>query len=513
MTAGFTEHDRPSGLQIGRGGFLRRASDDTPYVTDPGGELVKAGDRAGQPKRIAYGSPSSFGKLIENTYNLQKWGERMTVTGIGVDPEIAADCARIASLELDTDEWRTEADSVVVAAKRAAKASIAADRGTHAHELAEIVDDGRSIVDRIEAGEELGLAAEVQHALTDAWERMLVDNALEVLSAEASCVHDGWRLAGTLDRVVRLGRELRFTAVGGEILALPAGIVVVLDIKSGKLQRERNGHPKYWHGYAVQIAAYAGSVPYDTETEARGEWPWAIDQRRALIAHLDVLGAMAGDANCSLVAVDLDRGRHAAELCVAAKQWAKAHDVFTISQLEALDGVGSATIEPDAAPAIPPAVAQRDLTPQQQVAAIDRGSPDEGGDADGSAFDALQRRYMKLSTEGRCWLAALTEEAMHACVGFHSRGQRTVRRFEIIRGLVTLAEVEPGHDELLRALVATILGDAARFPAVTVGRAVGTLTASEAALFSHRCDLYVAGEAAMRFDASSAMHLAFDHAA
>lgn len=55
-----------------------------------------------------------------------------------------------------------------------------------------------------------------------------------------------------------------------------------------------------------------------------------IDQRWAIIAHLDVLSALEGEAKCRLVLVDLEAGRHAGELCVAARQWEKRRDVFSI---------------------------------------------------------------------------------------------------------------------------------------------------------------------------------------
>ena len=58
-------------IQRGRGGFLRNTQ-DVPFVTDPTGAVVKSGDRKGQPKRLAYGSPSGRGKQIENAHNLLK---------------------------------------------------------------------------------------------------------------------------------------------------------------------------------------------------------------------------------------------------------------------------------------------------------------------------------------------------------------------------------------------------------------------------------------------------------
>lgn len=106
-------------------------------------------------------------------------------------------------------------------------------------------------------------------------------------------------------------------------ITIPAGTVLVLDIKTGGL------NPNYSRKYAPQLAAYAAAVPYDPETDTRSTWPWPIDQDVALIAHIPVADLLAtGRCDISLVPVDLAAGRHAAELCVAAKAWNARRDIF-----------------------------------------------------------------------------------------------------------------------------------------------------------------------------------------
>lgn len=116
---------------------------------------------------------------------------------------------------------------------------------------------------------------------------------------------------------------------------------------------------KYWQNYAIQVATYAGSVPYDVDTEQRGEWPWPIDQQHGLIAHVDVLGAMQGEPSATLVHVDLEAGRHGADLCMQAKEWGKNKDVFT---------VGATTkTAPQPAPGAPQPATQPEYTKQSLI--------------------------------------------------------------------------------------------------------------------------------------------------
>lgn len=524
--------DSPNtGIARGRGGFMRGAN-DVPWITDPSGAVVKSGARKGEPKRLAYGSPSNRGKQIENTTNLVKWGERRVVLGIGATPELVEMCAGLVGLDVDSDEYKTLADSIIIKAKDAAKANLAAERGTHGHALTEDHDGDRDWIARAEAGEVLGLDLEVQQALVDAWRDMLERTGLEILAVEASCVDDTWRLAGTLDRIARTTKPLRFALPGGEIREVPAGCVLVLDVKSGQRRTDRSGAVMYWQSYAIQIASYAQAVPYDTEAETRGEWPWVIDQDHALIAHLDIEGALARKPECDLVYVDLRAGReHGGECVVMAKQWEARRDLFSVAMLPDEIAV-SAPTPPDApattaaGPAEPttaaephtgadtaptaseragdpaPADAPGDATtgevappaspvvatPQQQVEAVRARPADEGVAVDDPTFDVLQRAYQALAAEGRAWIASLTEQATRGLVPFHTRGHRTARRFEIVRALVLLAQRGDHDDETVRGLLEPIIGDCAQFPSVPVGHLVGSLSATEAAQFSGLVD-------------------------
>lgn len=559
-------------------GDFRRSTTGTPYVSDPSGATVRSGPRKGEPKLLAYGRPSSFGKQIESTYNLQKWSERQVVLGLQLDPTLLAG-PDLVERDRDTAEWRADADAVVAAARDAARASLAAERGTHAHDLAELDDEGHDWITRAEHGENLGIPHDAQQSLVDAWRTMLARESLEVLASEAAVVHDGYRMAGRLDRIARLAKPLRFALLSGEVVEIAAGTVLVLDIKSGKRRLDNRGTVMYWQSYAIQIATYAGAVPYDVDTDARGAWGWPVDQRWGLIAHLDVLGAIEGRPSCELLAVDLEAGRHAAELCLAAKAWEKRADVFSVAQITApgptvpverpaaQDASAPCAAEPvqqptrgDAGPAagappsdpaatatataphavtasngdwppfdepppveaspwrstgaasiappLPPAVPDAAPAPQPPERRLPRRALDEGGPVNHMEFKALEARYLPLGQDVKDWFQTLVTEANRAGVDFRAKPTRTVRRFELYRGLIALMVGGDHDDELIRVITATVLDtDAALHPVNPLGYVVGALDADEATRFAQACDDFAADRLAIVVDPDGTLRL------
>jgi hypothetical protein len=358
MGTALPTRSEPAAVVADPGGFPRHPSTGAPQVTDPTKTRVPTGKKdellakcaargiqvpakatvadlralLGPEMAMAwYGRPSSLGKQIENMTNLQKWSERATTLGLFLDPDLFEDLRQLDpdALSLDDAEARKVLDAAVVKAKARAQAGIAAERGTHTHALTEDFDNEADWIERARQGEDLGIPHDAQAALVAAWEQMLARNELEILAVETPVVDDRWRQAGTLDRIARLGKGLNFFLPGGEIVCIPGGTVIVLDVKTGRLRCDQ-GIVSYWHGYAVQIASYAQSLPYDPATGQRGTWEWEIDQRYALIAHLDVLSALEGNATCRLVLVDLAAGREAGERCVWARQWENRTDVFSL---------------------------------------------------------------------------------------------------------------------------------------------------------------------------------------
>ncbi len=337
----FMANVRPTGHQRGRGGFYRNAW-DTPYVTDPAGELVKTGERKGLPRRIAYGQPSGAGRLIENESALTKWKQRLSFLGIGMSDQLREACKDLSLLDSESDEFKTAADLIAVEADKLTRSWLAADRGSHGHALTERYDRNQQLYppEFVAEGEALGLDKATQHATVIAWGDLLYNNGLEILAIEASCVDDLWRLAGTLDRIVRCTKPLRFVKPDGQIVDIPAGTVPILDIKFGQTRR----------AHLIQVASYAQSQPYDTEAETRGTWPWPISQEHALIAHGD-FGDDLRPPSFELVWVDLVAGReHGGATVTRAKEWSTRADLWSVAQLDVEgDGVAGVNDTPSTA--------------------------------------------------------------------------------------------------------------------------------------------------------------------
>lgn len=299
------------------GDFRRAGENGPPYVLDSDGELTKKGT----PRSRLYGRPSGFHRWIDNAWNLEKWSERMVLVGTCL---LVADGVINGPID---PEAKSDTDALVARAKHIAGATLAAERGTSFHEATHALHDvEHAEADVIERLPELGFPPPVIEAVLEVYRHALERWGLEVLASEVRCVDDSWCLAGTIDRIARLARDLAF----GDI-TIPAGTVVVLDLKTGQ-QRVHGGRPEYWDGYSVQVASYAQSMRYviDGDDEHREPWPWRIDADHALILHLDIAGALDTDvATATLWHVDLQVGRLLGELAAAARDASRWTPPFT----------------------------------------------------------------------------------------------------------------------------------------------------------------------------------------
>jgi hypothetical protein len=154
-------------------------------------------------------------------------------------------------------------------------------------------------------------------------------------------------------------------------------------------------------------------------------------------------------------------------------------------------------------------------------------APNEGDTVDQAAVDALSARYKTLPDPVRKgWFANLAHEATTGVNGYGrctfqlggKTGLHSVRRFEITRGLVTLAEHGQAEgqdvgDDTLRAIVAAIVGDTAWWPTWLTGQVVGQLDATEAATFARLCDTFVTTTVTGSISPDGRLVLGFDLAA
>jgi hypothetical protein len=248
---------QPPGPDILRDDFGR------PLVEPPGGG-----------GRIAYQRATTFSGALDAGAGLADWKLRHAVHNISQRPDLI-----LAAATADPNEkprqrgGRSELGKIVD--KVLEPADAAANTGTALHSLTE----------KLDRCEKLGAVPEPFAADLKAYEAATA--GIEWAAVEAFRVYDPWRLAGTADRI-----------------GFFRGQLVIADIKTGSIS--------YPTKFALQLAIYAHSVPYDTSTDTRGAAETGLDLTRALIIHL-----AAGQGRCTLHWIDIEKGW---ELCHLAKQ-------------------------------------------------------------------------------------------------------------------------------------------------------------------------------------------------
>jgi hypothetical protein len=239
-------------------------------------------DRYGRPliipegggKPVPYQRWSSYGDVLEDRHNLEKWKVRMAALGIADRADLLL---AVAAHRDDKQKLNAICDQAI----EAAKASAAATTGTALHSLSELVDTGR----------DLPVLPESARADLEAYRAAM--RQVEVVAIEQFVVCDEIPAAGTFDRIVKVGNT-RFIA----------------DIKTGSIEW---GIGKI----AVQLAGYSRSVGYDIATGART--PLNVDQNNALIIHLP-----QGEATCQLVWVNVARGWEGVQMAAEVRRWRAA---------------------------------------------------------------------------------------------------------------------------------------------------------------------------------------------
>lgn len=269
-------------------------------------------DRWGRPliippeggKPIAYTRCTTYVGALEDTYNLGRWQQRMTVAGIASRPDLHL---RAASLGLPPDDdgtpareaeakrWKTAMDQVVDDAREAAAASAAATIGTSLHTLTEAIDRGQDI----------GTIPERYRPHLDNYRQ--ATQTLTAVEIERFLVHDGLQIGGTADRIVRVdGHD---------------GLIIA-DVKTGSIEF---GAGKI----AMQLAVYAHSDHYDPATGGRQPID-GIRHDLGIIIHLN-----AKTGTCALYWADLAAGWEAVQLATQVRAWRARKGLLTPADLTA----------------------------------------------------------------------------------------------------------------------------------------------------------------------------------
>jgi hypothetical protein len=417
-------------------------------LLDPG-TTVKADyrrDRWGRPlivpasggKAKPYTRASSAAKTIEDTYNLELWARRNVVYGMAKDPSLVA---RVLGLGGSPHEWdqdaKKEANAIAEAAATVAQAQRSADIGTAVHRM----------VERINLGEDVDGGP--YQADLDAY-RAAIDAMGWVIDpryVECRMVCDELEMAGTCDLIVWDERR---------------GYHHIADLKTGSTVEYAV------LGHAAQLAAYANGDLYNVEADTREEVD-KLHEGLGYIIHLP-----AGQGRCDIYELDLMEGYGAAILAnqvrnirKSAKRWSTLMAGF---------------IPPTRQPPLPTLGELRAMW----------ATPDEGPDVSKILVEAAKNSYDALGDD-KAFVNAIATEAKRNGVPIGLKERPTLRRFEIMRGLIRLAGADC-DDEDVRYCVATAMdSDAPLMPAVAVGWAVGAMSVNEAAIFARVADDHVDG--------------------
>lgn len=229
---------------------------------------------------------STIAKVLDDQGNLINWAAKVAMLGCARRPDIA----RAAFAHRDDDKALRE---LAEQAKEAGGAGAAAMTGTALHALTEQLD--RAISDGQRPDEFIaGIPSDADRADLTAYYGATL--AFDVLGAELFCVDSVRCVAGTADRLLRVGgrsflADLKTSSSSGQYLLGPT---------------------------AIQLRAYANGMPYGAP-----DWPDDFDPDIGLLIHLP-----QGSGRCELTWLDLDAAERGLELALQVRSWRAGHKKF-----------------------------------------------------------------------------------------------------------------------------------------------------------------------------------------
>lgn len=232
-------YDRPDRIED----QVPRDKRGKPRILPPGETMPDYGTAKRDAILRTYGRPSSFGEVVDDHYNLDRWRERRIVEGFMKERRLQLEYAALGDVERDY-ESKQEANRVIKKAINAARADEKADEGTGVHALTERLDLGLEI--KFIPGDFEGNIAD--------WKRLTKDLVVRNPANDVECfvVQDHYRLAGTFDRL--FWYHVPCPKCGANLY--------VGDLKTGKTT---------WGGLKMgaQVGIYANSVRYNPVTGER----------------------------------------------------------------------------------------------------------------------------------------------------------------------------------------------------------------------------------------------------
>ena len=457
-------------------------------------------DRYGRPlvtprdggKPVAYTRPTTIADTLDDRHNLELWMQRQVALGLVARPDLIA---RAATTD-PTD--KATLNGICSDARDAAGSSAAANMGTAIHAAVEAHNRGQ---------EPPEMFAEVVERYRQTLERHGI--TVDPDHVEQFCVNEPVKAAGTFDMIVAFdGRNY------------------IADLKTGSSVA--------WSGrsFAVQLAIYAGATSYyDPATETHTD-PVEVDQDRALVVHLP-----AGGDDCTLYWLDIHAGREALEHALWVRDWRRRKDLltafdvpevtnaepddrrerlvdalravkdadkdafvatwrrelgpvpfpnradeWTTEQMDAVEAAFELPWTDDVQPTVAPVLQMPERVPVEP-------QEDHGGLVDSETLSELRARINKLPRGAKGWMMAWNDDAIESGEGWRmGRGAHVSLRSYMtsLAGywLARLAHDSDADDpqDDARLVLASVLGDAALMPTISVGRCLAALTLDEASL-------------------------------
>lgn len=260
-------------------------------------------------KLVPYTRVSTFADALSDAGGLVKWSKWHLALGLGRNPDLAALAGAYGPTVDDlTRQDKANLDAIIERAHDRSGGNVKADYGTAVHSYtepgAQDVPDPFDDTQREQA--HAALLASIA-ADRDAYLAELARHGLEVIDTEQFVVNDEAQAAGTYDHTVRATRDITFD----DGVTIPAGTVLVLDKKTGKLHLDSQ---------CIQLAVYANAKRYDPETGERSDlgasFEWGI------LAHIP-----KGEARCVLHRIDLRVGWAAAKLAGKVREHRTRKDI------------------------------------------------------------------------------------------------------------------------------------------------------------------------------------------
>ena len=242
----------------------------------------------GSGKTAPYARASSFGGVLEDKTNLERWGKRQMIRGVAIDPSIIDRVPEGPARERGGEISRTDKkvlDRLVDAADEAVGSSDKASLGTDIHLGTELVD----------LGGDLSALSPLVRERADAYHRFVKEMGIGIVSVEVFGVEDQNRVAGTWDRVITMPWNRGLQAIG--------------DVKTSSTMAFAG------IGFSVQLAEYAHMSAYDPATGARSPHE-SMNMSEAWIIHVD----RNEGGPVELFRVDIEAGWRHANLVAAVRE-------------------------------------------------------------------------------------------------------------------------------------------------------------------------------------------------